>query len=177
MSRISRNGVRIIDGVEKWANIIGVALVMALMLVVCADVAYRNIVGKSILGAVELSAMFMAGIVALTLAYTQKAGEHVRLELFVEKLHGRSRHLLEGLIVTVCLVFSVLFFVMTLQSAINSIAIREIVEGASELPLWPWKTIVPVGFFLLCIRLTIQLIQTFRLLKRTPAQADSRAAI
>jgi TRAP-type mannitol/chloroaromatic compound transport system permease small subunit len=153
----------IIDAVERWANLLGVWLIMALMVMVCADVLYRNVAGKSILGAVELAAMFMAAIVALTLAYTQKAGEHVRLELFIDKLHGRKRYILENIIIFVCLVFSVLFLVQTTKNAINSIAIQEIIEGASGLPLWPWKSIVPVGFFLLCLRLILQQIQYLRI--------------
>jgi C4-dicarboxylate transporter, DctQ subunit len=157
----------VIDTVERWANLLGVWLIMALMVMVCSDVIYRNVAGKSILGGVELAVMFMAAIVSLTIANTQKVGEHVRLELFIDKIHGRARQILECCITLVCLVFSVIFLIQTTKNAIGSINVMEIIEGASGLPLWPWKSIVPIGFLLLCIRLTLQEIQYLKLLTKS----------
>jgi TRAP-type mannitol/chloroaromatic compound transport system permease small subunit len=164
---VKRSLEGLFDKVEGWANLTGVWLIMALMVLVCADVVYRNVANRSILGAVELAVMFMAGIVALTLANTQKAGEHVRLELFIDKIHGRPRLILENLIIFFCLIFSVLFLVQTTKNAIGSIAIQEVIEGASGLPLWPWKSIVPIGFFLLCLRLIIQQVRFLKQLNKS----------
>ena len=155
---------RFFNTVERWANLLGTWLIMFLMILVCSDVIYRTISSKSIIGAIELSQMLMAGIAILTLAYTQKERGHVRMELLMSKLKGRTRQIVEFTAILICLAFSILILIMTSILAKDSIAIMEIVEGISGLPLWPWKTIIPIGFSLLCIRLAIQLIKHFHLI-------------
>jgi len=134
------------------------------MVLVCADVIYRTVFSASIIGAIELSQMVMAGICILTLSYTQNERGHVRMELVMSKLKGRTRQIVEFIAILMCLIFSILLLIMTAILAKNSIAIMEIVEGISGLPLWPWKTLIPIGFFLLCIRLFVQLIKHFQLI-------------
>ena len=84
------------------------------------------------------------------------------------RLKGRTRQIFEFFSILICFFFAILVFIMTFIFAKDSIAIMEIVEGISELPLWPWKIVIPIGFFLLCIRLMIQLIQHFLLIFTQP---------
>jgi len=154
----------LINTIERWANIVGTWLIMVLMVIVCADVIHRGLLGSSIIGAIELSVMLMVGITALTLAFTQHENGHVRMELVIGKLEGRTRQWVEIFAITMCLAFSILIFIMTVKLAIDSVAVMEIIEGISGLPLWPWKILIPVGFLLLIIRLTIQLVQHIKLL-------------
>ena len=116
--------------------------------------------------------MVMVGITALTLAYTQKERGHVRMGLVIDKLRGKAGYLLESGTILVCLAFSILFLVMTAQSAQESVAIQEIVEGVSGLPIWPWKIIIPIGFLFLSLRLSIQFITYFRLFLGQQRQSD-----
>lgn len=150
--------------IERWSNLLGTWLIIFLMVLVCADVIYRTLFNASIIGAIELSEMLMVGICSLTLAFTQNERGHVRMELLMARLKGRTRQLFEFTAILLCFIFAILVFIMTVISAKDSIAIMEIVEGISELPLWPWKILIPIGFFLLCIRLMIQLIRHFQLI-------------
>lgn len=159
---------RFINTIERWSNLLGTWLIIFLMVLVCADVIYRTLFSASIIGAIELSEMIMIGVCSLTLAFTQNERGHVRMELFIGKLKGRTRQVFEFTAVLLCFLFVILVFIMTVISAKDSIAIMEIVEGISELPLWPWKTLIPIGFFLLCIRLMIQLIKHLKLILIQP---------
>ena len=87
---------RLADETELWANIIGSWLSIFLMLLVSSEVLYRFIIGKSILGAIELSELVMVGICSLTLAYTQKSLGHVRVDFLLIKLSGRILYLIES---------------------------------------------------------------------------------
>ncbi len=145
---------------------------MFLMVLVCSDVIYRTISGKSIIGAIELSEMLMIGISILTLSYTQSKRGHVRMELVMSKLKGKTRQIIEFIAVLMCLAFSILVLIMTSLLAKDSIAIMEIVEGISGLPLWPWKTLIPIGILLLCIRLTVQLVRHFQLILHPEQRSD-----
>jgi len=163
---------RFINEIERWSSLLGTWLIIFLMVLVCADVTYRTIFNASIIGAIELSEMLMIGICSLTLAFTQKERGHVRMDLLMGRLKGRTRQVFELTAVLLCFIFAILVFIMALIFAKDSIAIMEIVEGISEFPLWPWKTLIPIGFFLLCIRLMIQLIQHFQQIIGSTSKKD-----
>lgn len=153
----------VITTIEMWANLVGTWLVFLLMVLVCSDVAFRALSGSSITGAIELGELLMVGITILTVAYTQNERGHVRMDLVVDRWKGKPRQWVEACIVFMCLGFSIVALIMTSKLAGDSIAKWEIVEGVSQLPKWPWKTLIPVGFLLLCVRLITQLIEHVRM--------------
>ena len=143
---------------ENGLNAIGVLFILALMFLTVCDIVARYLFNHAIIGVVEISELMLAPLILFGLAYTQRLGGHVRMGLFIEKISGRTYHIVESIILLMSLF---IFIVITVFSFKNTIFSYEIGETTDTLflPLWVSKTCIPIGAFLICLRLLIQFIQ------------------
>lgn len=155
---------RFIDIIERFSNLIGGWLIVFLMALVAADVAYRYIVNKSIAGAYSLSEIVMVGICFLSMAYTQKEKGHVAVDFVVHRLKGSASQFLEFISSLLSLIISILLFYRSAAEAHLAVKIRLVTSGIIEWPAWPLKIVVAFGFLLLSIRIAIQLNQQIQLI-------------
>ncbi len=108
---------------------------------------------------VELSMVLFA---VLCISYTQRLGGHVRMEILLNKLSGRTLWIVEALttLAAICIIavlarYSVNYF-------LNAYNIGDSTIDA-ELPTWPAKLIIPLAFAILLARLSLQLAGYLRL--------------
>ena len=123
----------------------------------------------------------------LGIAYCQRLGGHIRMEIVVANLRGRALWLLEATAVLLAIVATVLLVAGTWDNFANAWS-----KGDSSmdvnLPLWPSKLVVPLALAVLLVRLVLQLWAYLRLLAdparpeiavprhETPEQAAQREA-
>lgn len=151
------NGV--ISFIEDWMNLFSVGIIMFLMFFATAEIVGRYVFNSPIPGHVEIVELIMAGVVFLGIAYTERRGGHVRMELFVTRvLSGRYRHSAEALS-TLLALFVYIF--ICYYSWMNAYEAFEVGDSTSYLywPTWPSKICVPLGCLFLCIRFTLEIIQ------------------
>ena len=142
-----------------------IAGIFAFMLMVLAVVSVtgRNGFNQPLPGYVDWIETLMPLIAILGVSYVQREGGHIRMDILIGQLKGRPLWLLEFITtfaIFLCIVALVWgswahfdrSFDMTkpLWSRDSSIDIG--------LPLWPAKLVVPVAFFVLSVRLFLQLL-------------------
>jgi len=150
---------RFIKVIEDWLNLCSVYIIMFLMFFATAEIIGRYIFNSPIPGHVEIVELIMAGIVFLGIAYTERVGGHIRMELFVNQvLKGRAYHLAE--ITTSFLALFVYVFI-AFYSFRSTFYAMEIGDTTSYLywPTWPSKILIPIGCLFLCIRFAIEIFQ------------------
>jgi TRAP-type C4-dicarboxylate transport system permease small subunit len=137
---------------------IGGVMFLALMFLGTGDVIGRYLFNHPIRGTYEISEVLMAGLILLSLAYTQRKGGHVTVELLVSRYPPRAKAIANFVTLLVSLV---LFSVITRQSAI--LAVNYVQEHrifqTIPLPTGPFHFFVPVGAFFLCLEFIIQMFQ------------------
>jgi len=108
-------------------------------------------------GYIDWIEQFMAFFAFLGIAFTQREGGHIRMDLLVSKLKGRFLWSVElfttflMLFITVILIYgSYLHFLRAYTFGDTSLDI--------DLAVWPAKLIVPVALSLLAIRLIMQML-------------------
>jgi TRAP-type mannitol/chloroaromatic compound transport system permease small subunit len=113
--------------------------------------------------------MAMAIFCFLSIAYTQKLGGHVRMELFISRFSGRSLWIVEALgtliamwIIAVLALYGWDHFMRAWVIGDSSIDI--------QIPIWPGKLIVVVAFISLELRLLVQLCGFLRLVVHPNAE-------
>lgn len=74
-------------------NVVAAAALFAMMLLTFADVVGRKLLGDSIVGAVELTELFMLVMIFLALPLASLAGEHIVFDLTDRYLPPRLLHL------------------------------------------------------------------------------------
>lgn len=155
---------KFVDIAETLSNLGAGWLVIFLMVLVASDVVYRTAAAKSIAGAYTLSEIIMVGICFLAMGYTQKQRGHVSMDFVVTRLKGKANQFTEIGASLLSLATSVLLCYRSTVEAHVAVKIRLVTSGIIKWPAWPLKIVVAFGFFLLCIRIAIQLSQHVRLL-------------
>lgn len=155
--------LRAIEGkirvVEDWLNLVSVFIIMFLMFFATAEIIGRYAFNAPIPGHVEIVELIMAGIVFLGIAYTERVGGHIRMELFVTRvLKGRAYHIAEVITAGLSLFVYLFIFVYTLKFALFGLEVGDVTPYINW-PTWPSKLAIPIGSFFLCIRFFIEFIQ------------------
>ncbi len=158
-SSILRFVVGKLNIIEDWLNLASVFIIMFLMFFASTEILGRYLFNSPVPGHVELVELIMAGVVFFGIAYTERVGGHVRMELFVNRvLKGRAYHIAET--ITAALSFFVYIFILIFSFKATLFA-YQIGDNTAYLywPTWPSKIAIPIGSFFLCIRFIIEIIQ------------------
>lgn len=158
LSRIDRTLFRL----ETVLALIGGLAVFSLMVMAVISVGGRNFFNRPLPGYVDWIEQAMPLIAFIGVAYCQRLGGHIRMDILIARLSGRALWTAEFVSVLVMLILMLLLvwgswshfdrsfdFNAPLWSRDSSVDIR--------LPLWPAKLLAPVAFSVLSLRLTLQL--------------------
>jgi TRAP-type C4-dicarboxylate transport system permease small subunit len=126
------------------------------------EVLGRKLFNSPIPGAIDWIEVWMATFAFLGIAYCQRKGAHVRMELVMDRLKGRVLFWAECFAVIIGFVFVTIMagqtfnhFLRAWEKGDSTIDIR--------LELWPSKLIVPIALTLLAVRLAINIWGYLRL--------------
>lgn len=157
LSRIDHGLYRL----ERVLALVSGLAVLSLMILAVISVGGRNFFNQPLPGYVDWIEQVMPLIAFMGVAFTQRDGGHIRMDMVVGKLKGRPLYLAELvttiaiLVLMLCLVwgswahFDRSFdFASPLWSRDSSMDIA--------LPIWPAKLLAPIAFSVLCIRLVLQ---------------------
>jgi TRAP-type C4-dicarboxylate transport system permease small subunit len=116
-----------------------------------------------VFGYIDIVEIMMAFMVFLAIAYTERLGGHIRMELFVSFLKGRWLALFEIVGVLLGLVISGIILVYSWHHAMRAFYLGDSSIDA-QIPLWPSKLVVPIALGMLFVRLLISLWAYVRIL-------------
>lgn len=153
---------RALGFLENGLNLFAGALIFALMLLGVAQILLRTVFDRPIFGYIDIVEVSMVGFAVLSIAFVQRVGGHVRMELVIGRLQGRwlwgaeaVGTALAAFIVGVLIPYSWRHFGRAFEFGDSTIDI--------ELVTWPAKLVVPVALAVLLVRLLVQLAGYLRL--------------
>jgi len=148
--------------VERWLALLSGLAVFSLMVLAVISVSGRNFLNQPLPGYVDWIQQAMPLIAFMGVAYTQRLGGHIRMDVAVGALRGRALWAAEFVTTFAILILMILLvwgsfahfqrsfdFAAPMWSRDSSFDIN--------LPLWPAKLLAPIAFSVLCLRLVIQL--------------------
>ncbi|WP_298908059.1 TRAP transporter small permease subunit [uncultured Aliiroseovarius sp.] len=157
LSRIDQRLYR----VEGALALISGLAVFSLMILAVVSVSGRNVANQPLPGYIDWIEQVMPLIAFMGISFTQRDGGHIRMDMLVGALRGRSLYLVELITTLIILGLMLLLvwgswahfersfdFAAPLWSRDSSVDI--------SLPLWPAKLLAPVAFSVLCLRLVLQ---------------------
>ncbi len=154
--------------VERGFALISAAFIFGLMFLGVGQIVGRRLFNMPIFGYIDMVEIAMGAFAFLAIAYCERLGGHVRMELLVGNLRGRLLWLFEVVSVLVAL-----FVVGVLVYYGYTHALRAYEFGDSTIdaqyPMWPSKALVPLAFGLLWLRLVLMAYGYGRLLVRPTA--------
>lgn len=158
-----RSDVSLLSRIDRWVFKLesALTLIAGVTILLLVFLAVVNVLGRwmfnlPVRGYIDWVEQLMAVFAFLGIAYCQRLGGHIRMDLLVGSLKGRAQWLSEFitvlmmLLVTLILTYGTyLHFWRSFSNGDSSIDIG--------LPTWPAKLVVPVALALLSLRLLLQL--------------------
>ena len=154
----------VLGRLEDATNLVAGVLVFGLMLLGVAQVVARNLFSAPIFGYIDIVEVFMVGFTILSIAYVQRLGGHVRMEVLLSALKGRSLWLCE---LISCALTSAIVALLIPGSYAHFNRAFEFGDSTMdvELAIWPAKLVVPIALAMLLVRLIIQMAGYARMLR------------
>jgi|TARA_B110000977_G_scaffold172919_1_gene225689 TRAP-type C4-dicarboxylate transport system permease small subunit len=141
---------------ETVLTLAGGIVIFLLVFLATTNVLGRWIFSLPVSGYIDWVEQSMAFFAFLGIAFTQREGGHIRMDMLVGRIQGRPLWITELLSVilmlgvTLVLIYgSFLHFLRAYQIGDSSMDIN--------LPIWPAKLIVPVALSILALRLILQI--------------------
>ena len=136
----------------KFSGYIAATFLIFVAIFILIGISSR-IFGFYIRGLAEYSGYCMASASFFALAYTFVEGGHIRITLFLEKLSGLKKRLIEIWCLSVASIFSGYLAFYFIKMLIISYKFQERSEGADEILIWIPQVSVSLGsiIFFVCI--------------------------
>jgi len=151
---------RFIDALnEKIGLAISWALLLA-VLICSGNALVRYTFNTSSNAWLEIQWYLFGAIFLLASSYTLKRNEHVRIDVVVGRFSKRTQVWVDVFGFTFFLLpATLLILYFSIPFAYESIRNQEVSSNAGGLIIWPAKTLIPVGFFLLTLQGLSELIK------------------
>lgn len=147
---------------ERLLALLSGIAVFSIMVLAVISVSGRNFLNHPVPGYVDWIEQIMPLIAFMGIAFTQRDGGHIRMDIVVSLLRGRALWLVEFITTLIVLIVMVLLvwgswahfqrsfdWGAPLWSRDSTIDIG--------LPIWPAKILAPIAFAVLSVRLVLQL--------------------
>jgi TRAP-type C4-dicarboxylate transport system permease small subunit len=150
--------LKAIRAVENALAYIGGVSLMLMVILGASDVIGRYVFRHPILGALESSQIMMAVMIFLGWGFTQAQKRHITVDVIMDLYPARARAILDLLMSFLSLG---LFGILLWKSALIGISdwqLGRLVE-ILKVPVAPFKLLIPLGAFFVCIECIIHMIQ------------------
>lgn len=146
---------------------LGTLLIGGLMLLICADIVARNLMGSSLPLISELGALTLVMIVYLQLATTVRADRLPRTEIFLLALQAarpRAAALLTACFDLTGAVLVGLIAWSTVRILEKDLASYEFigVPGIATVPTWPFRALILVGVTVAAVEFLVRTLRALR---------------
>ena len=149
---------------EDGLNLIAAAAIFFLMFVGVFQIIGRTVFDTAIYGYIDYMEQASALFAFLGIAYAQRVGAHIRMDLL---LRGFSMRFLWSMELFCVLVALVVITVLIDSTFLNFLRAWQLGDSTIDikLPVWPTKLIVPFVLAVLWVRLVLQSIDYARLIR------------
>lgn len=160
---------------KSLARITGL-LIIALMIGVVADAMLRGMAGLAIWGVLEISVLLLLSLIYFGLPSTLALRENFRVSILADTFPKWLSIPVAWILLALQFAVIAMLAWFTWRSAIYSFTREEVAIGMVEIPLWPSRTLVALGFSILVIQ-TIMLAIEFAIKGEHPYAVDLETEI
>ena len=150
--------------IESFMSFLGGVVIFLIVMISTVNILGRWLFSMPVNGYIDWIEQFMAFFAFLGIAYTQREGGHIRMDMVVSKLKGRFFYVTELFTTTIILFLTL---VLIYGSSLHFLRAYNIGDTSLDidLPTWPAKLVVPIALTFLAFRLIIQIWAYIRAIK------------
>jgi TRAP-type C4-dicarboxylate transport system permease small subunit len=149
-----------------WASragaIVGAIALVAMIVLITAQVASRRVLSAPIVVADELSGYLLVIVTFMGLGYALLHGDHIQVTLLTKRFGRRAQTWLRVAWCVIAAPYLVLLLVRTAALAWESYRNQTFSVSATNFVLWPVQAFVPLGLVVLLLQLVAELFLAAR---------------
>ncbi|MFC2122158.1 TRAP transporter small permease [Bacteroidota bacterium] len=153
------------DRLLTYFSVVGMSLIAGMMLLVVAKVAMRYFFNSPIVWVIDIAEYAMLFITFLGTAWLLKKEGHVIMDLLLDRLNHRSRHMA---VVITSVVAATTCFVITWYGVVVGLDwynINYFYQGALDIPAFYLEAVIPVGMLLVSIQFLRRAYNNWKLMR------------
>jgi TRAP-type C4-dicarboxylate transport system permease small subunit len=159
----------LLSKLENFLNVIAGLVIFATMILGVIQVVGRSFFNQPVPAYVDVVEIMMSTFAFLGIAYCQRLGGHVRMEIVMKQFKGRILWIAETIGVIVMMVIISILMVYGYDHFLRAFELGDTtIDG--DYPLWPSKFVIPLAFGILMLRLGVNLWGFIRLVIRPDAE-------
>lgn len=152
MKKIIKMVINILDSINFYAGIIGSLFFIPLTVLMVYEVFTRRVLGSPTIWTFETSRFLFVPLIMLGLGFTLLFRGHATIDLFYEKFSPKVRAIVDSITLIVFLFSaSIIMFLNAFKQTSMSWKSLERTASAFNVPVYPVKTLLPIGFALLLL--------------------------
>lgn len=153
------------------AAIVACVSIAVMMFSTTLDTILRYLFNRPIAGVFELNEVILVVCVFMGLAWCQIERGHIRVTMGLMRLSPRKAVIMDTIVWVVALAFVMTLAIQTWHDAVYAYSIKLFRFGRVQMPIWWARGLVPIGLWLLCIQLILDIwTDIWRLIGRLPIQ-------
>ncbi|TYL46391.1 TRAP transporter small permease [Nocardioides sp. BGMRC 2183] len=153
---------RATDALWLFYAVLGGVGVFALLIIVVIDVLLRFTVNSGITGANDMVSAWLMTTIAFTgIALAQRTGARIQVDFLMDAVPGRLRRGVDVLVLVLVGIVGALFAWYGWLEAREQMAAGEYAP-IGDLPLWPFRFLVPLGFAGFTLACLMSAVETLR---------------
>jgi TRAP-type mannitol/chloroaromatic compound transport system permease small subunit len=152
MKKIVQFFIDVVDFLNVAIASIASVLFIPLMLLSVYEVFTRRLLGSPTIWSLEVTKFTFVPIVMMAIGYTLLLKGHATIDLFAEKFKPMTKSVVEIIMSVIFLLpSSIIMLINSTRGAAMSWASLERTPSAFNAPIYPIKTLLPIGFALLTL--------------------------
>ena len=168
MGNVARGFVRVVDGVNYRVGRVAMYLFFVIGAILLASTVSRVVTGVPINWALEMSQFILSAYYLLGGAYTMQLDQHVRMDLFYDRLNARNRAITDAFTILFVIFYLAVLLGGGLSSTQYAITYNQKNYSAWSPALWPIKSIMTIGVFLMLLQCISALIKDISIARGKP---------
>lgn len=157
------------------AMVVSGASVATIIAVNSIDTLGRALFNKPMMGAVEITELFLAMCIILAIPYAQRKLAHIEIDMFTQRCSARLKKFLLFISIVLTVLVFFMLMVQSYESAKEAISTFETSAGYLSVPVWIGKISVTIGFAIALLESLTQLFALFIFGRLTIAESEQVA--
>lgn len=149
--------------IEDACAYVAGALIAVAMTLTVVEVLSRKLLNAPLPGIIDMFNLGMAAVAFLGASQCQRMGGHVRMEMVVRRLSGRTLWFVESMTTLVAFGFVSAVGLASIDGVVRAYRVGDTTMDLL-LPIWPSKALISVALAVLSVRLALQLFDSLRLM-------------
>jgi TRAP-type C4-dicarboxylate transport system permease small subunit len=151
---------RVTEYYQRFATVLAVlscVTIAIMMFSTTIDSIMRYLFNSPIPGIFELNEVILVVCVFMGLSWCQAKRGHIRVTMVLQRMRPRAAVVLDIIIWIIAFSFVMILAVQTWHDAVYAYSIKLFRWGTVQMPIWWARALVPIGLWLLCIQILLDI--------------------